>query len=115
MEAEPPNVQVCTTSKVKSPEKKKKKRSETKEAVRRRRQRLRENEDFQAVLAEELEKASGGGECKECRGYLVELGSVYKQNADLTREFISCVCWSTWAHARNMKPGSLTCKIPSTA
>jgi hypothetical protein len=56
--------------------KKKKKRSETKEAVRRRRQRLRENEDFQAVLAEELKKTSGGGECKECRGYLVELGGV---------------------------------------
>ena len=37
--------------------------------------------------AEELEKASGGGECKECTGYLVELGGVYKQNADLTRDY----------------------------
>jgi hypothetical protein len=50
--------------------------------------RLRENPDFQAVLAEELEKASGGGECKECTGYLVEqLGGVYKQNVDLTRDY----------------------------
>jgi hypothetical protein len=50
-----------STTKAKSPEsKKKKKKSETKEAVRRRRTRLYKNEDFQAVLAEELEKANGG-------------------------------------------------------
>jgi hypothetical protein len=52
-----------STLKVKSPEKKKKKKkADDKAAVRRRRNRLRENEDFQAVLAEEMEKASGGGE-----------------------------------------------------
>jgi hypothetical protein len=28
-----------------------------------------------------------GGECKECTGYLVELGGVYKQNAALTRDY----------------------------
>jgi hypothetical protein len=55
--------------------------------VRRRSLRLCENPDFKALLAEELEKASGGGECKECTGYLVELGGVYKQNADLTRDY----------------------------
>ena len=66
-----------STIKVKSPEKKKKQKSDDKEAVRKRRKRLRDNPDFQAVLAEELEKASGGGECKECTGYLVELGGVY--------------------------------------
>jgi hypothetical protein len=49
--------------------------------------RLRENPDFKALLAEELEKASGGGECKQCNGYLVELGGVYRQNADLTRDY----------------------------
>jgi hypothetical protein len=77
-----------STIKVKSPEKKKNQKSDGKEAVRKRRKRLRDNPDFQAVLAEELEKASGGGECKECTGYLVELGGVYKQNnADLTRDY----------------------------
>ena len=86
MEARPPNMEVSTI-KVKSPEKKKKQKSDDKEAVRKRRKRLRDSPDFQAVLAEELEKASGGGECKECTGYLVELGGVYKQNADLTRDY----------------------------
>ena len=86
MEVRPPYMEVSTI-KVKSPEKKKKQKSDDKEAVRKRRKRLRDNPDFQAVLAEELEKASGGGECKECTGYLVELGGVYKQNADLTRDY----------------------------
>jgi hypothetical protein len=76
-----------STTKAKSPEKKKKQKSDAKGAARKRRKRLRDNPDFQAVLAEELEKASGGGECKGCTGYLVELGGVYKQNADLTRDY----------------------------
>jgi hypothetical protein len=48
-----------------------------------RRKRLRDNPDFQAALAEELEKASGGGECKGCTGYLVELGGVYGRTQGL--------------------------------
>jgi hypothetical protein len=55
-----------STIKAKSPEKKKKQKSDDKEAARKRRKRLRENPDFQAVFAEELAKANGGGECKEC-------------------------------------------------
>ena len=65
-----------STIKVKSPEKKKKQKSDDKEAVRKR---LRDNPDFQAVLAEELEKASGGGECKECRGYAQQCNDALRQ------------------------------------
>jgi hypothetical protein len=68
MEDGPPNMEVCTI-KVKSSEKKRKQKSDSKEAVRKRLNHLRENPDVKALLAEELEKASGGGECKECRGY----------------------------------------------
>ena len=78
MEARPPNMEVSTI-KVKSPEKKKKQKSDDKEAVRKRRKRLRDNPDFQAVLAEELEKASGGGECKECRGYAQQCNDALRQ------------------------------------
>jgi hypothetical protein len=52
-------MEVCTI-KVKSPEKKRKQKSDSKEAVRKRLNRLRENPDVKALLAEELEKASGG-------------------------------------------------------
>jgi hypothetical protein len=71
-----------STIKVKSPEKKKKQKSEDKEAVRKRRKRLHDNPDFQAVLAEELEKASGGGECKECRGYARQCNDTLKQQLE---------------------------------
>jgi hypothetical protein len=77
--------------------------------------RLRESPYFNKVLlAEELEKASGGGECKECTGYLVKLGGVYKQNADLTRGYSLRVLEYMGAR-KDYEPGSLTCKIPSTA
>jgi hypothetical protein len=69
------------------PVKKKKQKPDTKEAVRRRLLRLRDSPDFKVLPTEELEKASGGGECKECTGYQVELRGVYKQNADLTRDY----------------------------
>jgi hypothetical protein len=46
-------MEVCTT-KVKSPEKKRKQKSDSKEAVRKRLNRLRENPDVKALLAEEL-------------------------------------------------------------
>jgi hypothetical protein len=68
-----------STTKVKSPVKKKKTKSAEKEAVRKRRVRLYENEKFKAVLAEELEKASGGGECKECRGYAQQCNDALNQ------------------------------------
>jgi hypothetical protein len=54
----PPNVEDCTIE-AKSPVKmKKKNKSADPEAERKRRKRLHDNEDFKAVLAEELEKAS---------------------------------------------------------
>ena len=71
-------MEVCAI-KVKSPEKKKKNKSDTKEAVRKRLNRLRENPDFKVLLAEELEKASGGGECKQCRGYAQQCNDALKQ------------------------------------
>jgi hypothetical protein len=69
-----------------SPEKKKK-RPDDKEAVRRRRKRLRENPDFQAVLAEELEKASGGGECKEHRGHAQQCNDALKQQVEVLMDW----------------------------
>jgi hypothetical protein len=49
--------------------KKKKNKSADPEAVRKRRKWLHDNEDPKAVLAEELDKANGGGECKQYTGY----------------------------------------------
>jgi hypothetical protein len=51
--------------------------------------RLRENPDFQAVLAEELEKANGGGECKckECRGHARQCNDALKQQNEVLMDW----------------------------
>jgi hypothetical protein len=48
--------------------------------------RLRKNPDFKAQggpRAEELEKASGGGECKECRGYAQQCNGALNQQLEV--------------------------------
>jgi hypothetical protein len=85
MEDRPPDVGVCAI-KVKASLEKKKNMSEDKEAARRRRKRLRENPgspDFHAVLAEELQKASGGGGCEDCRGYAKECIALQTQSRQI--------------------------------
>jgi hypothetical protein len=86
MEVGPPNMEVSTI-KVKSPVKKKKNKSVDPEAVRKRRTRLYDNEDFKAILAEELEKANGGGECKECRGYAQQCNDALKQQLEVLMDW----------------------------
>jgi hypothetical protein len=60
-------------------------------------QRLRENPDFKVLLAEELEKANGGGECKECTAHAQQCNDALKQErrvshglADVTKEVQPC-------------------------
>jgi hypothetical protein len=73
------------TIKVKGSPEKKKRKSETKEAVRRKRLSIACAKTLTSrcsSLAEELQKASGGGECRECRGYAQQCNGALKQQLE---------------------------------
>jgi hypothetical protein len=86
--------------------------------VRRRLLRLRTNPDFKAQggpRAEELEKASGGGECKECRGYAQQCNGALNQQLEVFMDWQLSQKKYSPARIDYEARVSLTCKIPSTA
>jgi hypothetical protein len=61
------------------------------EAVRKRSKNLEHSPDFKVLLAKELEKASGGVECKECLAEARKSNEVLTREVELSRDYIQVV------------------------